>query len=286
MRNDTSPRACAHFLDDFSDFVDHALPPDRNSEILAHLDCCEACLRHLSAYRRGVAALQAREVESDPEAFWTRLERRLWHGGHLATDRSGGGWAGHPAAAIAAAAMFALVVFFAGIWGNAVWPGGAPSGDARGIVVVEGPEAPAEPGGMAMASVGDFDGRASASRATAVGDAAHAADAPRPRRPAPREPVPTSAVSTPSTTPALAPAGGIVAAARVATRRAAEERTRELERAIENLERRLGREEWRPPALTREGWIRPVTLERVPIHAASTPLESGPWTVEAAIGLP
>lgn len=64
--------ACRDFLEDFSGFVDGTLDVRRRSLLIAHLDCCEACLRHLRAYRKGVAAFR----EADPlEPAWGLYDR-------------------------------------------------------------------------------------------------------------------------------------------------------------------------------------------------------------------
>lgn len=74
-------RACSDFLTVFSDFIDGSLDPATTSEVLAHLDCCEGCLLHLRAYRRGVGTLRAAEpAPFDPDVeddFYEKLEERL-----------------------------------------------------------------------------------------------------------------------------------------------------------------------------------------------------------------
>ena len=71
-------RACPQFLAEFSDFIDGELAPGRRAEFQAHLDCCEGCLRHLAAYRRGIDAYRARPVvEVDRGDFWLGFQLRL-----------------------------------------------------------------------------------------------------------------------------------------------------------------------------------------------------------------
>ncbi|MGH7549708.1 MAG: zf-HC2 domain-containing protein [Gemmatimonadota bacterium] len=65
---------CRDFLDEFSSFVDGSLDPGRRSLLIAHLDCCEACLRHLKAYRKGIAVY--REANA-PVPAWGLYERVL-----------------------------------------------------------------------------------------------------------------------------------------------------------------------------------------------------------------
>lgn len=136
---------CPEFLADFTDFLDGTLPPARRAKVHVHLDCCEPCLRHLSAYRRGVGVLHDSEIETDPRSFWRRLERRMWVEGHLgggdrspaprpAADR----WT-QPAWAVAAAALFAVIIFGAGLWSTQHWPAGVPERTGDRTVVVAGP---------------------------------------------------------------------------------------------------------------------------------------------------
>ena len=63
MSHNPIPVRCRAFLNDFSAFVDGELPPRRRDEIQAHVDCCQACLDHLTAYRRGITVL--RSIEAD-----------------------------------------------------------------------------------------------------------------------------------------------------------------------------------------------------------------------------
>ena len=70
--------ACRDFLEDFSGFVDGTLDAGRWSLLIAHLDCCEACLRHLRAYRKGVAAFKDAEPHEPAWGLYDRvIERRL-----------------------------------------------------------------------------------------------------------------------------------------------------------------------------------------------------------------
>ena len=71
------PRPCRAFLDDFSAFVDGHVSPARRAEIQAHVDCCQRCLEHLTAYRRGVTVLRSIEAGASAD-FWERLESRIW----------------------------------------------------------------------------------------------------------------------------------------------------------------------------------------------------------------
>ncbi|MBA3584728.1 MAG: zf-HC2 domain-containing protein [Gemmatimonadetes bacterium] len=119
----TKVQACSEFLAVFSEFVEGTLGRKRESEIRAHLDCCEGCLRHLRAYRKGVGTLQAMEDDPfggvGPDEFYARLEERLRRGGSwggLEPSPSGTTlrperWSPRvPATALAAAVMLALML--------------------------------------------------------------------------------------------------------------------------------------------------------------------------------
>lgn len=67
---------CSHFLADFSAFVDDVLPAPRRAGLQAHLDCCEPCLRHLRAYRRGLATYRRLQDEAAP-GLWAGVEQRI-----------------------------------------------------------------------------------------------------------------------------------------------------------------------------------------------------------------
>lgn len=107
--------ACGHFLTDFSDFIDGTLPLARRARIQAHLDCCEGCLRHLRAYRRGMAQLRIMEAEPRPD-FTSELEARIRRlesaEARRAGDEARGGGSRLPATSFAVAAGLALVVFW------------------------------------------------------------------------------------------------------------------------------------------------------------------------------
>jgi anti-sigma factor RsiW len=116
MSHDSAIHACPDFLADFSDFVDGTLTPGRRSQIEVHLDCCEACLRHLAAYRRGIETYRDVSIfQVDPDEFWLGLRIRL------ASDKESAppepprriGWRA-PAMAGAAVAVLALSVLWVG----------------------------------------------------------------------------------------------------------------------------------------------------------------------------
>lgn len=68
---------CREFLAEFSNFVDGTLDPGRRALLLAHLDCCEACLRHLKAYRQGIAAYRAANAPVPAWGLYERVMERL-----------------------------------------------------------------------------------------------------------------------------------------------------------------------------------------------------------------
>lgn len=69
--------ACRDFLEDFSGFVDGTLDARRRSLLIAHLDCCEACLRHLRAYRKGVAAFREAEPREPARGLYDGVVERI-----------------------------------------------------------------------------------------------------------------------------------------------------------------------------------------------------------------
>lgn len=110
MLPDYATHACPAFLADFSDFVDGGLPPARLAELQAHLDCCEGCLQHLRAYRRGIAEYRGiTDIHTDANEFWLGMRIRL--AGETAPPARRMSWRG-PVMAGAAVALVA----FATVW--------------------------------------------------------------------------------------------------------------------------------------------------------------------------
>lgn len=107
---------CRDFLDEFSNFVDGTLDPGRRSLLLAHLDCCEACLRHLKAYREGIAAYRDANAPVPAWGLYERVVERL--GGESSPARvgetsrggTGAGRAGSRLGAVLAMAALAMLV--------------------------------------------------------------------------------------------------------------------------------------------------------------------------------
>lgn len=275
------PAACPDFLEVFSDFVDGTLPPDREGEIRAHLDCCEGCLRHLAAYRRGVMTLRAGEREVDPRAFWTALERRLWTEGHLAGGRApaaGGAWWTHPAAGMAAAACFAVAVFFAGMWGDRALRGAGPgSGDRP--VVVQASRAPTSPVVVPSEPI-DLAGTTLDSEATPARPVRVARSA---------SPVPVVRASLETRAAPMPTSDPVEREADVAYV-AALDREVEADRAIDAVRRRPTgdglRTAWNGSAVAADGWIEPVRLGTAGIRRIRQRVPVTAWPVEAALSVP
>lgn len=115
MPHDFALHACPEFLADFTDFVDGSLSLGRRSEIQAHLDCCEGCLRHLSAYRRGIGAYRELELPGvDPDEFWLGLRIRLASDDAVTERKRSFAWRA-PAMAGAAVALVALATVWLGL---------------------------------------------------------------------------------------------------------------------------------------------------------------------------
>jgi hypothetical protein len=275
------PRPCRAFLDDFSAFVDGHVPPARRAEIQAHVDCCQRCLDHLTAYRRGVTVLRSIEADA-PGDFWERLERRIWPedaltvvNGGQAERRSVGRWPG-PAVGLAAAAVLALFVLLRG-FGPEATSGTLGPQRIQASVVMTVPQVPDEVASQALADGRDGQAAESASRSR------------RPRGTAPVYPA-----ATDPTDPAAA------ALARVDSR-ATTGFDSEIRRLRERVfERSLGRD--RTPTslamegwMEKDGWVEPVrlggdwyrsSLRRVPLVRPASAIMPAPWNVDRAVSLP
>jgi hypothetical protein len=263
-------RPCRAFLDDFSAFVDGHLSPGRRAELQAHVDCCQGCLDHLTAYRRGITVLRSIDAEA-PADFWERLERRLWTGHELTVVQGGeaggakraGRWPG-AAVTVAAAAVLALFLIARGV-GPESRPGTVGPRSVRASVAVTLPEVPdAEPAAAVEGSTAEtetdvapaYRGRGAVAMATA-----------EPQPTAPSDPDARAGLSS--------------------------------ERAIERLHERvfqdgLGRAADRS-SLASDGWVEPVRLGhawsrssrgQVSLIRASAAVTPSPWNVDRAVSLP
>lgn len=262
--------ACPDFLADFSDFVDGDLSDRRRSEIVAHLDCCEACLRHLKAYRRGVEAWRGSRLDVIPGEVWEGVEPRIDPA--VASSGSPRGTR-HPAFAMAVATVFAVVVLWTGVWTSQFWPAGEAE---RTVSTARGERAATPPGARI--------GPATGSEPVALTDESTA-------------PRTGSAVRSRSGGTGAAPRSSSGESRSVVRRVDSERiRTASLGRAsIEELERRFEALQTRmaigavpsAPSFTGDGWIEPVELRPARFRtAASDGPSSGPWTVEAALVVP
>ena len=271
------PRPCRAFLDDFSAFVDGHVSPARRAEIQAHVDCCQRCLDHLTAYRRGVTVLRSMEA-SAPADFWERLERRIWPqdaltvvDGGQAARRSVGRWP-VPAVGLAAAAVLALFVFVRGFGPESASRTLGPQ-RIQASVVMTVPEVPDETASLERAGERDRGASASSSRSRIVE-----------KEPDLREPA----------DPAEA------ALARVDSRA-----TTGFDREVRRLRERvfdggLGRDRMASSLamegwIEKDGWVEPVRLggdwsrspvRRVPLVRPASAIMPAPWNVDQAVSLP
>lgn len=261
-------RPCRAFLDDFSAFVDGHLSPDRRSELQAHVDCCQGCLDHLTAYRRGITVLRSIDAGA-PADFWERLERRLWTGHELTVVQGGetggakraGRWPG-PAVTVAAAAVLALFLIGRGV-GPESRPGTVGPRSVRASVAVMLPEVPDTQPAVETPSTEIETDAAPTSRAR--GAVAMATAGPQPAAPS-----------------------GLVSRAGLSP-----------ERAIERLHERvfqggLGRASG-GSSLASDGWVEPDRLGQawsrssrgpVVLVRASANVTPSPWNVDRAASLP
>jgi hypothetical protein len=271
------PRPCRAFLDDFSAFVDGHVSPARRAEIQAHVDCCQRCLEHLTAYRRGVTVLRSVEAATSAD-FWERLESRIWPEGALTVVNGGqaagsrvGRWPG-PAVGLAAAAVLALFVFVRGFGPESTSRTLGPQ-RVQASVVMTVPEVPEEAATLARDARQDQTASESRSRLRAF-------------------------ERTPVSGEAADPAEAMLA--RVDSRA-----TTGFEREIRRLRERvfegsLGRDRMRSSLAMNswvedDGWIEPVRLGgdwgRRSIRPAAlvrpvSAVMPAPWNVDQAVSLP
>jgi hypothetical protein len=277
MSTSPVPRPCRAFLDDFSAFVDGHVSPARRAEIQAHVDCCQRCLEHLTAYRRGVTVLRSVEAATSAD-FWERLESRIWPEGALTVVNGGqaagsrvGRWPG-PAVGLAAAAVLALFVFVRGFGPESTSRTLGPQ-RVQASVVMTVPEVPEEAATLARDARQDQTASESRSR-------------------------PRAFERTPVSGEAADPAEAMLA--RVDSRA-----TTGFEREIRRLRERvfegsLGRDRMRSSLAMNswvedDGWIEPVRLGgdwgRRSIRPAAlvrpvSAVMPAPWNVDQAVSLP
>lgn len=70
---------CSEFLDDYSDFRDGALAPERTERFTRHLATCASCARYDRVLRRGVETLHRLPPIEASYDFGDRLRHRLYH---------------------------------------------------------------------------------------------------------------------------------------------------------------------------------------------------------------
>ena len=265
------PHACWAFLNDFSAFIDGELPAARRNEHQAHVDCCQACLAHLAAYRRGITVLRSVE-EAAPADFWTRLERRLWLGpelsvvdGEAVIRPSRRSFWPSPAMAMATAAVLALFVIARGLG----------PGSTGGEV---GPRSVSASVAMTVPEVPRSEGPAMLAGEVPSGDEVRSV----PRR---------SGSFAGAETAATDPAAAVLARVESGPAPSFE---RELRRLQESVSRQsLVRQS--ESRLMSDGWVQPVHLGGETMRASIVPavlvrpaaaVTPAPWNVDHAVSLP
>lgn len=102
---------CTGFLEEYTDFRDGLLGPDRESEIRAHLDDCSSCRRYDKVVRDGLSLLsELPEAEASGD-FMPRLQHRLYNVDQGVLDTSSNRFLGS-AALVAVAAVGLLALFW------------------------------------------------------------------------------------------------------------------------------------------------------------------------------
>jgi anti-sigma factor RsiW len=143
MRLESTTGACPLFQADFSDFLDDRLSDVRTAEMRAHVDNCERCLHHLSAYRRGVTVYRSIELGDPPVDFYDRLQARLRREARSPEQGGDALTPVPPAVGMMAVAVFAFALFWTG-WeaGRATSPVGvaASAPPRKATVAIQGGE--------------------------------------------------------------------------------------------------------------------------------------------------
>jgi len=242
-------------------------------ELQAHLDTCEACLRHLAAYRRGVMVFRALEADVPaPGTMFESVERRLRCEGDSVSSPETGRKRGAPVRSsdlswrtigtgLAAGLAFLLV--------RADAPMRDPATVPASTIAATVPHTP-PPTGRSAAPVRV------------------------PSEPIGIDPPPATRLAT------AGPGAGTVRAARnEGGARTAPERRRRvdpfdlvIEHRLAEMEGRLRRISWQTPGSVTEGWNRPriggapVAIASPTVYTVASADVSPPWSIEAAIVVP
>jgi anti-sigma factor RsiW len=102
---------CKSFLEDYSEFRDGLLSPERTADLEAHLGSCSHCARYHRIMRTGLQLLATIPAAETSEDFMPRLRHRLYNidDGILHTSR---GRFGGSAALVGVAAVGLLALFW------------------------------------------------------------------------------------------------------------------------------------------------------------------------------
>jgi len=227
-------------------------------ELQAHLDTCEACLRHLAAYRRGVMVFRALETDvPTPGALFESVEHRLQSEGDSASSPEPGRRRGAPARSLDLSwrrigTGLAAVLAFLLVRADAPMP---------------------DPAAALTSTI-----------STIVSDT--------PRRSVAAVRVPSEPIEIdPVPVTRLAGGEGSVRSG-PERRRMVDPFELVIERRLAEMEGRMRRISWQTPGSVTEGWNRPriggapVATASPTVYTVASADVSPPWSIEAAIVVP
>jgi len=103
---------CDRCQEQFTDYLEGALPAPRREQVAAHLAQCPDCAGELEAFRRTVAALRGLEAVAPPANLLSRINRAVAAQAQPAQPRFRVSWQHLGAAAAAAALVVGFVAVF------------------------------------------------------------------------------------------------------------------------------------------------------------------------------
>lgn len=102
---------CTGFLEEYTDFRDGRLSPDREAQFRAHMEACPACERYDRILNSGIDLLAELPQPEASDDFMPRLQHRLYNVDQGVLDSSSNHFLGS-AALVAVAAVGLLALFW------------------------------------------------------------------------------------------------------------------------------------------------------------------------------